>query len=186
MEREKLALCGKLFWKFFEDRGLYLWGRLRHDPPDPPGDRPPRALAGRPGDPGRAGGEREHPWPHRGEHRHLSWATGWPGTWGRPWPPSGWCCPPSSSSTCSALCSGSSRPSRRCAYAFWGVRVAVVSLVASALLTMLRQCPQELALVPAGGRGLSAGGLRRGQRHPGAASAAPWLGLAATRWLGGR
>lgn len=28
-------------------------------------------------------------------------------------------------------------------YAFWGVRVAVVSLVASALVTMVRQCPKN-------------------------------------------
>ena len=28
-------------------------------------------------------------------------------------------------------------------YAFWGVRVAVVSLVASAFLSMLRQCPRN-------------------------------------------
>ena len=60
-------------------------------------------------------------------------------------------------------------------YAFWGIRVAVVALVLSALVSMAKECPWNIVsyLLAAGAFVLV--GLLGGQLHCGAHAPAPWL-----------
>ena len=69
-------------------------------------------------------------------------------------------------------------------YAFWGIRVAVVALVLSALVSMAKECPWNIVSYLLGGGGLCAGGAAGGQLHCGAHRLRPgWPGrLQAEDW----